>query len=116
MKFKLSILIILALTGCSIPKEQFDCKYGVGLGCKSITEVNQMVNDGALGGRHPNPKPQIAVSKNVTNLIHEPMVVQRVTEEHLRVWLAPFQDEQGCFHEGEIIHTVLRPGFWQVGS
>lgn len=40
--------------------------------------------------------------------------VQRIQEEHLRVWIAPFQDAQGNFHEGSIVHTVLKPGSWQI--
>ena len=41
-------------------------------------------------------------------------MIQRVQEEHLRVWVAPFQDEQGNFHEASVVHTIIKPGYWQL--
>ncbi len=117
LKMTLFCFSLLTLTGCAATaKENFDCKYGKGVGCRSITEVNGMVNQGTLG------KTQSTLLKNSS----APMLlgsslpgangkaVQRVTEEHLKLWIAPFQDKQGNFHEGAIVHTVLKPGFWQV--
>lgn len=36
------------LSGCSTTSETFDCKEGKGVGCKSISEVNRMVDQGML--------------------------------------------------------------------
>lgn len=116
MKIKMQWLVVLALSGCSVAKEQFDCKYSAGIGCRSITEVNKMVTDGTLGSTNTiNPKVSVANSK-VTTLNAEPIAVKRVTEQYLRVWLAPFEDSEGHFHEDAIIHTVLRPGCWQIAG
>ena len=41
--------LCVSLGGCSTTSETFDCKEGKGVGCKSISEVNQMVDQGALG-------------------------------------------------------------------
>jgi len=46
--------------------------------------------------------------------LSDDMVVRRIREEHLRVWVAPFQDQQGNLYEGTVIHTVLKPGFWHI--
>lgn len=119
LKSVLFFMSFIILTGCATSKENFDCKYGKGVGCRSITEVNGLVNQGKLG--------KTANSDDLTSngvasppLIHpnalhtDSMMIQRVTEEHLRLWIAPFQDKHGNFHEGAIVHTVLKPGFWQV--
>ena len=108
----LLMALILNLCGCSIANEQFDCKYGKGVGCRSITEVNGMVNQGTLGSN--NIVASTKTTPRIQNVKTLGSDVERVTEEHLRIWVAPFQDEQGRFHEGSIIHTVLRPGFWQM--
>ena len=42
----LSVLILL--TGCSTTSEVFECEAGKGIGCKSISEVNKMVDTGKL--------------------------------------------------------------------
>ena len=51
---------------------------------------------------------------SATISLSDSMAVHRAQEEHLRVWIAPFQDEQGNLHEGSVIHTVLKPGYWQL--
>ena len=107
-------ILILFLAGqstaCSVSGEIFDCKYSKGVGCHSITEVNKLLNEGKL-------KTFDAKARNTfknSNIISDNSTLKRVTEEHLRIWLAPHQDEQGHFHEGSIVHTVLRSGFWQM--
>ena len=125
----LSTIVCLSLIGCSTTSETFDCKAGKGIGCKSISEVNQIVDQGALGAEKdmqldslPASTPIVAthtptvevVSHQPEILLSEHMAVHRAQEEHLRVWIAPFQDEHGNLHEGNVIHTVLKPGYWQL--
>lgn len=91
-----------------------------------------MVNQGGLGegevekGKQsiilPLSAPVISAdSAEVDTLSKQPeipfsdtMAVHRIQEEHLRVWIAPYQDAQGNLHEGSIVHTVLKPGSWQI--
>ena len=89
---QLKWLVILALSGCSVAKEQFDCKYEVGIGCKSITEVNQLVTAGLLGSNQQ--------ADNVNTL------PKKVGEKPLRVWLAPYQ-EHGYSYAGTLVNTVV---------
>ena len=114
----LLLAVIALLSACSITKETFDCSYGKGVGCRSITEVNTMVNNGNLVGTNSakNSKyTKLAATSIKTEVISsDKMVVNRVTEQHLRIWIAPHQDEHGHFHEGSVVHTVLRSGFWQI--
>lgn len=107
---KLIIFSSLLLIGCQVSKENFDCQYAKGVGCRSITEVNSMINDGKLAVK--GTKMTVVPKSEVLNL--DNIKVQRITEEHLRVWLAPHQDNQGHFHEATVIHSVLKSGFWQT--
>lgn len=96
-----------ALAGCSTTSDSFDCKEGKGLGCKSIGDVNQMVNQGwGETATTINDQPTIVLTGDQS--------VQRIREEHLRVWVAPYQDDQGNLHESSTVHTVLKPGHWSV--
>jgi conjugal transfer pilus assembly protein TraV len=125
--------LCLSLCACSTTSETFDCPSGKGVGCKSISEVNQMVDRGTLGRDAEEGKQSIlplqslsapimatdpsAVERDKASAkisLSDTMAVHRAREEHLRVWIAPFQDEQGNLHEGSIIHTVLKPGYWQL--
>lgn len=136
----LNSVFCINLCGCSTTSETFDCKPGQGVGCKPISEVNQMVDQQTLGKETAQSKqsilpvqaasfsnpiiatnsPRIETSQG--NLASRPaaiplsdtITVQRIPEEYLRVWIAPSQDQQGNLHEGSVIHTILKPGCWQL--
>ena len=127
----LGLSLCLSLCACSTTSETFDCPSGKGVGCKSISEVNQMVDQGVVESEVEKGKqsmvlpPSIAIMATDSSVVEgdkssaaiplsDAMAVHRVQEEHLRVWIAPFQDEQGNLHEGSVIHTVLKPGYWQL--
>lgn len=146
----LSATLSFTLGGCSTTLESFDCKAGKGVGCKSISEVNHMVDQGVLGSLEERdavsrsmqstlPLENVPLShliitagspgietlrdetagvetlfKQTEVPLSDAMAVHRIQEEHLRVWIAPFQDEHGNLHEGSVIHTVLKPGYWQL--
>jgi conjugal transfer pilus assembly protein TraV len=72
----------LTLTGCSSYQNQFDCPPGQGVGCKSVSQVDDMVENGHLGNQ------------------------ERLTPEAkkpLRVWLAPYQDRLGHWHSSSLV-------------
>lgn len=114
--------VALCLSACSVPKENFDCPPGAGVGCRSISQVNELLNQGSLNAGTPkihaqnvvfDPRPSSAfLAPDI--LDSDALNIERIPEAHLRVWIAPFQDSQGYFHEGSVIHTVLSPGLWQV--
>lgn len=123
------LIVFSLLSGCSTTSEVFECEAGKGIGCKSISEVNKMVDQGQVGGNSDDPQPFKTVvpvfaqnnlipdSKPVDGneiILSDQTTVKRVTEDPLRVWIAPFQDEQGNLHEGSVVHTVIRPGYWQL--
>ena len=88
-----------------------------------------MVDQGQVGGNSDDPQilktvaPVFAqnnlssVTKPVDGneiVLSDQTTVKRAQEDPLRVWIAPFQDEQGNLHEGSVVHTVIRPGYWQL--
>ena len=120
--------VLILLSGCSTTSEVFECEAGKGIGCKSISEVNKMVDTGKLANNEePDSLKAVApvFAQNNVNSQNNPIdgnqiilsdqtMVKRVQEAPLRVWIAPFQDEQGNLHEGSVVHTVIRPGYWQL--
>jgi conjugal transfer pilus assembly protein TraV len=127
-----SLLTALTLSGCSIPNETFDCPAGQGVGCRSISNVNQDINNGSIlkeelaepglaeiGFNKQFVAPVVSqASPDALNLqeivLSDKSVVQRGREEHLRIWIAPHEDEENNFHEGNVVHTILRPSYWHL--
>lgn len=129
-----NVMLGVTLSGCSTTSETFDCKAGQGVGCKSISEVNQLVDQGSHGSFSERDTTLARDKQSILPLEPAPLstsmisgdflpversntlTVHRMPEEYLRVWVAPFQDQQGNLHEGSVIHTVLKPGYWQLKS
>jgi conjugal transfer pilus assembly protein TraV len=139
----LSLTTLSFLVGCAAYEESFDCPAGKGIGCQSVTEVKKKLNQGAieipettteaaarLGGRGvPYLAPQVSTGQGNGNFkttssegSADPLVfvdsnglmIERAREKPLRVWVAPYQDQDGNFHEASVVHTVIRPGYWQI--
>lgn len=116
---------LLILTGCSTTSETFDTGVVDGLGAKSITEVNTMVNQGEVGSvrqssdlKTPPPVFSTFDTKSIdveAIELSNKTLTYRQPEKHRRVWIAPFQDSRGNLHEGAFVHTLLRSGYWQMG-
>ena len=112
-----ALFLCTQLSACATSKEHFDCPHGKGVGCRSIREVNQMVNQGQLGAVKTLDQPLYASSMQSALLpkqLQGEGLVDRMPDRIIKIWFAPFQDEQGHFHEASTLHTVLKPGFWHM--
>ena len=126
MSLNLLVLTTL-LSGCTMPNETFDCPSGQGVGCSSISKVNQGINNGTIlkeelaesSFQNQGMPPVVStISPDKLDLqqivLSDKSVIQRGREEHLRVWIAPHQDAENNFHESSIVHTVIRPSYWHL--
>jgi conjugal transfer pilus assembly protein TraV len=120
-------ILTLALTACSSASESFDSEATKGVGAKSISEVNAMIDQGKIDGLKSEvdqasvvapvvvQKP-VPIANPETIVLSDHSVIQRQPEQHMRIWFAPFQDINGNFHEASVVHTLLSPSFWQVNA
>ena len=63
MKQVLSLVMIALLSGCSmmgVYEGGFDCPPGQGVGCKPISEVNDMINDGKIPPREKGDQKELS--------------------------------------------------------
>lgn len=114
---KISVMLVsaLALTACSAYQEHFKCKAQSGLGCSSVTEVNNLVNQGwpAVDTRKKTAKKESVFGgffkckscKNVASDNHHPNA--------LRIWIAP-HGAQNQYRDEQFIYSV--PGIGSFDS
>ncbi|MBN9289488.1 MAG: TraV family lipoprotein [Gammaproteobacteria bacterium] len=43
-------------------------------------------------------------------------VLKRTKEEILTVWVAPFEDEEGIYHEPGVLRAVVSPARWELSK
>ena len=102
----ISVLLFSLLTGCS--NHKFDCPYTDGVHCKSLSEVDQQV-DNDQAGKEPSKKTPSLKKLEPKKVPDSPL---RTQEEVLSLWVAPYQTEDGTYHEEKLMHFVARPAEW----
>lgn len=127
---KLSRLFIpalfVAVSGCSSvnglsdSKSSFGCKAPDGVACTSVSGVYANAEVGNLPAlRHAERKPTVSQSlaSEQTNLpVAYPGLPIRTQTRVLRVWVAPWVDEDSVMHDQSFMYVVIDPGKWLVES
>lgn len=123
MKLKLLplFLSLSTLSGCMTYSESFDCPPGKGVGCKSLSQVNEMVEEGDLPLETGNTTHEVTQesTREVTQELtrestQEPTIPAGWIEakntsqfQNLRIWVAEYKDEEGNLHSPSYIYASL---------
>ncbi len=124
---------MLSLSGCADMNSTFDCPLKAGVMCKSVDQLNGMVDKGELGrdddtgsncpdckkgdskGKDAKPNSPQLTDFNTpypSEGIAQPGQPVRYGETVIRIWVAPFQDSQGTYHQESTEFKVVKPGHW----
>ena len=110
----LIIIIPALLTGCaSSMKSSFGCDAIANTSCVGMQQVNAIADNGGYGsdaGQAVNYKASSSRSSlGTANKVGQPV---RYGEEVSKVWVAPYEDSQGNFHDSSNVYTVTKSGHW----
>jgi len=112
---------LLLISSCAPYKNQFTCPPGSGIQCKSVSYVNEQINNGALNGVPKKRQAKIPVTlkqlpqlntNNKELTAGAPLV--RVPEKTLRIWLNGFMDGNDCYREEQYINKVIEKSHWEA--
>lgn len=110
MKRLMSVVIVnfMVLTGCTKLNSEFDCPAPNGGSCKRMDQVYNLVN--GEGGVEES----LAVAPNRNPLVLEgrPGDPLRYGEGVMRVWVAPYEDIEGNYHQASQVYSVVQKGHW----
>lgn len=88
-------LLVLSLTGCmGIYEGGFECPPGIGAKCKSISDVNEMVNQGEIPKKSSAPS---AEEKCTSCGSSDDTTEEKFYQQHVHqvptIWWAPYAQE-----------------------
>jgi hypothetical protein len=115
------LLPCLLLTGCA--NQSFDCPPDQGVGCQSIMTVHSQVNAcqrsitrSSIDITMPSLPPNNALkTPPFTKLkLKDGRYAQWIPEDIRCIWLPPYHDTHGQFHESRFVYTVIQAGYWQI--
>lgn len=95
---------LMALSACTPYMESFDCPPGRGVGCQSLSSVNQMVEDGKLPLEDYSADKEKALSSSQEPPLIEaraPLMTDEINSHptsHVKVWLAGYEESHGRDH------------------
>jgi conjugal transfer pilus assembly protein TraV len=111
------ILFIASLSACNAMNSSFDCPNKAGTSCKSLDQINRMVDSGQL-----QSKPDVSMSnsyhktpefQSVTSFSnYKPGEPLRYGETVQRIWIAPYEDTEGNYHQESVLYTIVKDGHW----
>lgn len=109
----LSLILLNLLTGCEMMNSSYDCPLEQGASCISLHDMDRAVSQGLY------PKRTHLADSNSTYVVHRDLVPgsypMRTKDKVAKIWLAPYEDVNGNYHEQSNIYTVIANSTW-VGT
>ena len=112
----IALFTLLTQVGCAGFNNQYQCKPGRGVPCKSMSEINDMIDNNAL----PTAKPKSVKHKKVAVTLKEGATAPRITkkvirvpEETMRVYIKAYEDEAGRYHHDSEMNLVVKQAYWK---
>lgn len=104
---------------CSSLNSDFECPMKPGIRCESLDQVNARVDRGEIAKPSLSSTPCCGKANMLTsipiaykseiNIGKQPL---RYGETVMRVWVAPYEDTAGNYHQESDIYTVVKPSHW----
>lgn len=127
----ISCSLSLLLTGCALGQSNYSCPANRdGVRCLSTREVYQQTHQGKgppptqiKNGKIINPSPVNPLEQGLP-LTREPLVIADLTDSKvpirtaaqiMRIWIAPWEDQQGDLVLSGYVYTEIEPRRWRVG-
>lgn len=108
----MGVSLINLLSSCASLNSNFDCSIKPGVMCKSLDQVNIMVDQGKLG----NSAETASKDKKalMTDIDHQEGFIEpvRTHEKIARIWIAPYVDNEGDYYGATTVYHLIKPSDW----
>ena len=114
LKQSVFILCSIFLSGCVGMSSKFDCDVASGGKCAPMNHINQMANYGAFAEKPfkaDNLKLAEVKDRETKQKIYGAIPI-RSNEEIQQIWIGPYEDANGNYHEASSIYSVIKKGRW----
>lgn len=114
------LITLILLNGCSnvAMNSNFACGTGKGLGCKSVSEVNDIVESSHITDseiiQSSDEKKGAVVSmlKYYDGAVSTDNMPKREPEKRIKIWFAPHVDAYDNYIEETIVYAVIKDAHW----
>lgn len=107
------------LTACTTMNSSFDCPNKAGVRCKSLDQINSLVDTGEIRGRTQISPPAVTTCTDCREFQAFPIRASfmpgqpiRYGETVQRIWIAPYEDNEGNYHQDNLMYAIMKGGHW----
>lgn len=105
----ISILITTVLSGCAGMNGRFDCNVDSGGKCAPMHHINKMANQGVFQDRGWQ---MAALQQQKYGHHHIFSEIPKRDERTQQIWIGPYEDAAGNYHEAAYVYAALKPNGW----
>jgi len=118
-----ALTTMLTLSACAGYSNKYSCPPAVGMPCKSITEIQNMLDNNVLptitNHNSNNSKTTIVTTTinpkaNTTGSQHKGRSIIRVPEETMSIFVAAYEDENAVYHHDNTLSIVTKKAHWKT--
>ena len=108
----------ILLTGCVGMNSSFDCNVSSGGRCAPMDRIHKMADRGEFSDRVQSKALQkriVAYKKRSSIYCPEASFVgypNRSAEVIQKIWIGPYEDANGHYHEPSYVYSVVKKGEW----
>jgi conjugal transfer pilus assembly protein TraV len=112
---------ICLISACGTMNSKFDCPNQAGVNCKSLDQINRMVDSGQISSHIQTANSQIRINESdnthefqsfPVRSIYIPGQPLRYGETVQRIWIAPYEDKDSNYHQANIVYSIMKGGHW----
>ena len=119
-----AVLFMSLLSGCTGMNTKFGCNAVAGDSCTPVNKINQQADAGVYENTQSGTDGKtVSISNRLTAygsrgnggynvIVPKPGEPIRFGESIQRIWVAPYEDTAGNYHEPSFIYTVLKKSHW----
>lgn len=117
MKKLLIIIAIISLSGCA-EKSRFDCPYGKGPSCISMSEIDKNIKNNTVvnscGKTNCSTKNADTAKKPAAKIPGSigATPASRIPEVVLQMWISPYEANKGIYYQASFINIIVKDASW----
>lgn len=109
--FLIMSILGINLTGCTMMNDKYDCPLKEGASCISLRDMDTAITE-KVGNTPFFHKTNNYVMSSGKGYSSKP---NRTKDLVAKIWLAPYEDTFGNYHDASIVYTVIEKSSW-VGN
>ena len=111
-----NMFLLSLLAGCETMNSSYDCPLSISASCMALHDMDSAVSQGLYPKENNQGVADDSNSDSVyiqsSNNLSKGSYPKRTQDMVAKIWLAPYEDSRGDYHEQSNVYTVVKNSTW----